>query len=101
MTGSVLKANAETQRPARGGHFAAVFGLGRLYKFVVAWNRRNRDWKLLTGLNDQNLRDIGLDGMTEGRDSTVLFWRLRLGLGPDSGANRQGARGRGGKYLEP
>jgi uncharacterized protein YjiS (DUF1127 family) len=92
----------ETSRLTRVGHFRAVLGLGlsRLLELVVGWNRRRRDWQLLAGLDERNLRDIGIDSTVVERDSAMSFWRLRLGLGPGSAADRRNA-GRRGDYPAP
>src|SRR6516165_1610047 len=46
--------DSETPRPTRTGRFRAIPGLGlsRLLEFVVAWDRRRRDRRLLAELNE-------------------------------------------------
>jgi uncharacterized protein YjiS (DUF1127 family) len=90
--------DSETPHQTRPGHLRAVLGLGlsRLLDLVVAWNRRRRDRQLLEGLNERILRDIGIESIMAERDSTMSFWRLRLGSG--FAADRRSARRRGGEY---
>ena len=95
--------DSETPRPTRAGRFRAVLGLGlsQLLEFVAAWNRRGRDRQLLAGLNEPNLRDIGIGSTTAERDSSVSYWRLPLGLGPGFAADRRIAVRRDGEYPQP
>ena len=94
---------SKTPRPTRTGRFRAVLGLGlsRLLEFVVAWNRRSRDRQLLAEMNERSLRDIGIDSTTAERDSSMSYWRLRLGLGPGFAADRRSAVRRDGEYPQP
>ena len=89
------KTCAESDRTCR---FRTVPGLGRLFDLVVAWNRRRRDWQLLAGLNERNLRDIGMDGGMLARDSAMSFWRLRCGQDLGSAAGRRSAKHRANEY---
>src|SRR5579862_1694896 len=90
--------DSETPHRTRPGHLRAVLGLGlrRLLNLVVAWNRRTRDGQLLAGLNERILRDIGIESTMAERDTTMSFWRLRLGSG--LAADRRSARRGGGEY---
>jgi uncharacterized protein YjiS (DUF1127 family) len=44
---------------------------------VVSWNRRRRDRRLLAGLDDQMLRDIGMERAPPGCDDITAFRRSR------------------------
>lgn len=96
-------ASPQRPRPTRAGRFRAVLGLGlsRLLEFVVAWNRRRRDRQLLAEMNERSLRDIGIGSTTAERDSSMSYWRLRLGLGPGFAADRRIAVRRDGEYPPP
>lgn len=95
--------DSETPRPTRTGRFRAVLGLGlsRLLELVGTWNRRARDRHLLAGLNDWILRDMGIDSITAETDTSMSYWRLRLGLGPGFAAGRRNAVRRDGEYPQP
>lgn len=95
--------DSETPRPTHSGRFRAVFGLGlsRLLEFIVAANRRSRDRQLLAKMNERSLRDIGIDSTTAEMDSSMSYWRLRLGLGPGFAADRRSAVRRDGEFPQP
>jgi uncharacterized protein YjiS (DUF1127 family) len=46
-------------------------------EYVVSWNRRVRDRRLLARCDERVLRDIGIDAATVDSESTVSFWRVR------------------------
>ena len=83
---AVFLANRSCAELDRRCRFRAIPGLGRLFDLILAWNRHRRHWQLLAGLNERNLRDIGLDGSMFARDSAMSFWRLRDGPELKSGA---------------
>lgn len=43
---------------------------------IAAWYRVLRDSRMLSGLNDRALRDIGIDRATVEDESSSGFWRL-------------------------
>jgi uncharacterized protein YjiS (DUF1127 family) len=49
----------------------------RCVAWVRAWRKGRRDRQLLTSLDDNGLRDIGIDRAKVENESTVPFWRLR------------------------
>ena len=49
--------------------------LAGLVEWLRAWNRRRRDRRLLAGLDDRVLRDMGIDRVAVERDSAMSFWR--------------------------
>ncbi len=81
----------EAPRPERAARFHTILGrtLARLVKRVIAWYRGRRDRQLLASLDDQMLRDIGIDRATAGSDSTTSFWRLHEPIGTDCAVARR------------
>jgi uncharacterized protein YjiS (DUF1127 family) len=51
-------------------------GLSRLVGHVISGHRASRDRQFLAGLDDRQLRDMGIDRATVGRDDGSAFWRL-------------------------
>ncbi len=49
-------------------------GFDRLIEQIGAWNKSRRDRYLLAGLNDRNLRDIGLESAAIRRDDSMSVW---------------------------
>jgi uncharacterized protein YjiS (DUF1127 family) len=69
----------ETPGPARGARFHTILGrrLGRLVEHVISWHRASRDRRFLAGLDDRQLRDMGIDRATVENDRSPPFWRFR------------------------
>lgn len=65
-----------SERAARSGAFPGRT-LARLVERVISWYRGYRDRRLLAGMDDRMLRDIGIDRATAGSERTTWFWRLR------------------------
>jgi uncharacterized protein YjiS (DUF1127 family) len=68
-----------TERAGRAARFRILLGrtLFRLAAHVMSWDQRRRDRRWLVRLDDQALRDLGIDRATVENDSTMPFWRLR------------------------
>jgi hypothetical protein len=96
---AVFSVKRTSSNSGGASHCHAVLALSRLFELVVAWNRRSRDWYLLAGLDERNLRDIGIDSSMLGRDDTASFWRLRHGLELSAGADRRRGGHRVNEYL--
>ena len=92
---------AKRMHPNSGGasRFRALLWFSRLLELIVAWNRCSRDWHLLAGLDERNLRDIGIDSGMFGRDGTMSFWRLRHDL--ELGVDRRSVERRRNEYPLP
>jgi len=69
----------ETPRPARAARSHTILGrrLGRLVEHVISWHRASRDRQFLAGLDDRQLRDMGIDRATVENDCSPPFWRFR------------------------
>ena len=70
-------ARSATMRARRGTGKGIILNrtLAGLVEWLRAWNRRRRDRRLLAGLDDRVLRDMGIDRVAVERDSAMSFWR--------------------------
>jgi uncharacterized protein YjiS (DUF1127 family) len=71
MSYSTCRADAPQARP----RLAAGALLIRLIDASIAWRERARQRRMLAGLNDRMLADIGLDRAMIGREIEKPFWR--------------------------
>ena len=49
--------------------------LGAAFDRLLAWQERTRSRRMLRGLDDHMLRDIGIDRSVADQEGTTPFWR--------------------------
>jgi len=64
-------AGTETLRPA----FTRSLGRSGAIALIAFWLERSRSRRALAGLNDHELRDVGLTRQQARRESALPFWR--------------------------
>ena len=55
--------------------YDATLSLAALFDRLLAWQERARSRRMLRGLDDHMLRDIGIDRGLAEQEGSVPFWR--------------------------